>query len=201
MVGLFIRSCLTHTPKTPHCHHQKMGGGGMRGERSPNYDTPKPPRQKKYRKRTHLILIKSYWEDYMLGNPPFFFPIFWEALSVFKLQYIFFHFWLCELNLTDASCSLSFQTIPGMESYSDAMQSIRGLSQMVRFPFLHCGRPGQVALKILLSTGILHVQVIESINKCDVDIRRELFSSILVGSLFLFLGNWNYDCFFSFFWH
>ncbi|XP_026400810.1 actin-related protein 4-like [Papaver somniferum] len=44
------------------------------------------------------------------------------------------------------------QTIPGMESFADTAPSIRGLPQMV----------------------------IESINKCDVDIRRELFSSILL---------------------
>lgn len=44
------------------------------------------------------------------------------------------------------------QTIPGMESFSEFAPSVRGLSQMV----------------------------IESINKCDVDIRRELFSSILL---------------------
>ncbi|KAL1824736.1 hypothetical protein DCAR_0312837 [Daucus carota subsp. sativus] len=44
------------------------------------------------------------------------------------------------------------QTIPGMESYADIAASARGLPQMV----------------------------IESINKCDVDIRRELYSSILL---------------------
>ncbi|KAE9458208.1 hypothetical protein C3L33_09887, partial [Rhododendron williamsianum] len=43
------------------------------------------------------------------------------------------------------------QTIPGMESFVETAASVRGLPQMV----------------------------IESINKCDVDIRRELFSSIL----------------------
>ncbi|XXG71172.1 hypothetical protein AAC387_Pa07g0487 [Persea americana] len=42
--------------------------------------------------------------------------------------------------------------IPGMESFADSAPSVRGLPQMV----------------------------IESINKCDVDIRRELFSSILL---------------------
>ncbi|KAJ7978428.1 Actin-related protein [Quillaja saponaria] len=47
------------------------------------------------------------------------------------------------------------QTIPGMESFADIAPSVRGLPQMV----------------------------IESINKCDVDIRRELFSSILVNLL------------------
>uniref|UniRef100_A0A1D1YLI1 Actin-related protein 4 n=1 Tax=Anthurium amnicola TaxID=1678845 RepID=A0A1D1YLI1_9ARAE len=44
------------------------------------------------------------------------------------------------------------QTIPGLERFADSTASIRGLPQMV----------------------------IESINKCDVDIRRELFSSILL---------------------
>nr|XP_027186620.1 actin-related protein 4 isoform X3 [Cicer arietinum] len=44
------------------------------------------------------------------------------------------------------------QTIPGMESFAEIAPSVRGLPQMV----------------------------IESINKCDVDIRRELFSSILL---------------------
>ncbi|KAB1212648.1 Actin-related protein 4 [Morella rubra] len=44
------------------------------------------------------------------------------------------------------------QTIPGMENYAEMASSARGLPQMV----------------------------IESINKCDVDIRRELFSSILL---------------------
>ncbi|VFQ86681.1 unnamed protein product [Cuscuta campestris] len=44
------------------------------------------------------------------------------------------------------------QTIPGMESFSETAGSLRGLPQMV----------------------------IESINKCDVDIRRELYSSILL---------------------
>ncbi|RVX13968.1 Actin-related protein 4 [Vitis vinifera] len=44
------------------------------------------------------------------------------------------------------------QTIPNMESFADIAPSVRGLPQMV----------------------------IESINKCDVDIRRELFSSILL---------------------
>ncbi|KAK3015434.1 hypothetical protein RJ639_006144 [Escallonia herrerae] len=44
------------------------------------------------------------------------------------------------------------QTIPGMESYAETASSARGLPQMV----------------------------IESINKCDVDIRRELFSSVLL---------------------
>ncbi|KAH7858898.1 hypothetical protein Vadar_029185 [Vaccinium darrowii] len=44
------------------------------------------------------------------------------------------------------------QTIPGMESFADTAASVRGLPQMV----------------------------IDSINKCDVDIRRELFSSILL---------------------
>ncbi|XP_059641242.1 actin-related protein 4 isoform X1 [Cornus florida] len=44
------------------------------------------------------------------------------------------------------------QTIPGMESFAETASSVRGLPQMV----------------------------IESINKCDVDIRRELFSSILL---------------------
>ncbi|KAL0423752.1 UNVERIFIED_CONTAM: Actin-related protein 4, partial [Sesamum radiatum] len=48
------------------------------------------------------------------------------------------------------------QTIPGMESFVDTASSARGLPQMV----------------------------IESINKCDVDIRRELFSSILVEVIF-----------------
>ncbi|KAK6921138.1 Actin family, partial [Dillenia turbinata] len=44
------------------------------------------------------------------------------------------------------------QTIPGMEYFADTAASLRGLPQMV----------------------------VESINKCDVDIRRELFSSILL---------------------
>ncbi|KAM3248219.1 actin-related protein 4 [Capsicum chacoense] len=44
------------------------------------------------------------------------------------------------------------QTIPGMESFAETAASLRGLPQMV----------------------------IETINKCDVDIRRELFSSILL---------------------
>ncbi|GAA0185327.1 actin and actin related protein [Lithospermum erythrorhizon] len=44
------------------------------------------------------------------------------------------------------------QTIPGMDSYAKIASSVRGLPQMV----------------------------LESINKCDVDIRRELFSSILL---------------------
>ncbi|XP_022134917.1 actin-related protein 4 [Momordica charantia] len=44
------------------------------------------------------------------------------------------------------------QTIPGMESFTETARSAHGLPQMV----------------------------IESINKCDVDIRRELFSSILL---------------------
>ncbi|KAM7267379.1 hypothetical protein ACFE04_009545 [Oxalis oulophora] len=44
------------------------------------------------------------------------------------------------------------QTIPGMEHFAEISPSVRGLPQMV----------------------------IESINKCDVDIRRELFSSILL---------------------
>ncbi|CAH9084790.1 unnamed protein product [Cuscuta epithymum] len=44
------------------------------------------------------------------------------------------------------------QTIPGMESFSETAGSLRGLPQMV----------------------------IESINRCDVDIRRELYSSILL---------------------
>ncbi|OIW10042.1 hypothetical protein TanjilG_32782 [Lupinus angustifolius] len=44
------------------------------------------------------------------------------------------------------------QTIPGMESFAGIAPSIRGLPKMV----------------------------IDSINKCDVDIRRELFSSILL---------------------
>nr|XP_027071106.1 actin-related protein 4-like isoform X2 [Coffea arabica] len=44
------------------------------------------------------------------------------------------------------------QTIPGMENFAETVSSVRGLPQMV----------------------------LESINKCDVDIRRELFSSILL---------------------
>ncbi|KAL3512278.1 hypothetical protein ACH5RR_024995 [Cinchona calisaya] len=44
------------------------------------------------------------------------------------------------------------QTIPGMENFAEITPSVRGLPQMV----------------------------LESINKCDVDIRRELFSSILL---------------------
>ncbi|KAK4267975.1 hypothetical protein QN277_024686 [Acacia crassicarpa] len=44
------------------------------------------------------------------------------------------------------------QTIPGMESFAEMSSSVRGLPQMV----------------------------IESINRCDVDIRRELFSGILL---------------------
>lgn len=44
------------------------------------------------------------------------------------------------------------QSIPGMENFAEIAPSVRGLPQMV----------------------------IESINKCDVDIRRELFSSILL---------------------
>lgn len=44
------------------------------------------------------------------------------------------------------------QTIPGMENFAEIAPSLRGLPQMV----------------------------IDSINKCDVDIRRELFSSILL---------------------
>lgn len=44
------------------------------------------------------------------------------------------------------------QTIPGMESFTETARSAQGLPHMV----------------------------IESINKCDVDIRRELFSSILL---------------------
>ncbi|XP_027169181.1 actin-related protein 4 [Coffea eugenioides] len=43
-------------------------------------------------------------------------------------------------------------TIPGMENFAETAPSVRGLPQMV----------------------------LESINKCDVDIRRELFSSILL---------------------
>ncbi|GER51436.1 actin-related protein [Striga asiatica] len=45
-----------------------------------------------------------------------------------------------------------FETIPGMESFAEIASSARGLPQMV----------------------------VESINKCDVDIRRELYSSILL---------------------
>ncbi|GLT81313.1 hypothetical protein SLA2020_527040 [Shorea laevis] len=44
------------------------------------------------------------------------------------------------------------QTIPGMENFAEVAPSIRGLPQMV----------------------------LESINKCDVDIRKELFGSILL---------------------
>ncbi|KAK6925230.1 Actin family [Dillenia turbinata] len=44
------------------------------------------------------------------------------------------------------------QTIPGMEYFADIAAALRGLPQMV----------------------------VESINKCDVDIRRELFSTILL---------------------
>ncbi|KAE9611197.1 putative Actin family [Lupinus albus] len=44
------------------------------------------------------------------------------------------------------------RTIPGMESFAEIVPTVRGLPQMV----------------------------IDSINKCDVDIRRELFSSILL---------------------
>ncbi|CAN7098817.1 unnamed protein product [Brassica rapa subsp. narinosa] len=44
------------------------------------------------------------------------------------------------------------QTIPGMEKYGDMIPTVRGLPHMV----------------------------MESINKCDVDIRRELYSSILL---------------------
>ncbi|KAL0697881.1 hypothetical protein Bca4012_054003 [Brassica carinata] len=44
------------------------------------------------------------------------------------------------------------QTIPGMEKYADMIPSVRGLPHMV----------------------------MESINKCDVDIRRELYSSVLL---------------------
>jgi actin-like protein 6A len=44
------------------------------------------------------------------------------------------------------------QTIPGMEKYADMIPSVRGLPHMV----------------------------MESVNKCDVDIRRELYSSILL---------------------
>ncbi|GAV84426.1 Actin domain-containing protein [Cephalotus follicularis] len=44
------------------------------------------------------------------------------------------------------------QTIPGMENFAEITPSLRGLPQMV----------------------------LDSINKCDVDIRRELFSSILL---------------------
>ncbi|KAK2647825.1 hypothetical protein Ddye_015314 [Dipteronia dyeriana] len=44
------------------------------------------------------------------------------------------------------------QTIPGMENFAEIVPSVRGLPQMV----------------------------LECINKCDVDIRRELFSSILL---------------------
>jgi actin-like protein 6A len=44
------------------------------------------------------------------------------------------------------------QTIPGMEKYAEMIPSVRGLPHMV----------------------------MESINKCDVDIRRELYSSILL---------------------
>ncbi|CAL0324347.1 unnamed protein product [Lupinus luteus] len=44
------------------------------------------------------------------------------------------------------------QTIPGMESFAEIAPTVRGLPQMV----------------------------IDSINKCDVDIRRELFSSVLL---------------------
>ncbi|RZB95175.1 Actin-related protein 4 [Glycine soja] len=47
---------------------------------------------------------------------------------------------------------LLVQTIPGMESFAEIAPSIRGLPKMI----------------------------IESINKCDVDIRRELFSTILL---------------------
>ncbi|KAK3008826.1 hypothetical protein RJ639_014400, partial [Escallonia herrerae] len=55
-----------------------------------------------------------------------------------------------------ANKELLFVTIPGMESHAETAASARGLPQMV------------------------NSAVIESINKCDVDIRRELFSSILV---------------------
>ncbi|RHN38704.1 putative Actin family [Medicago truncatula] len=48
--------------------------------------------------------------------------------------------------------SLAQFSIPGMESFAEIALSVRGLPQMV----------------------------IKSINECDVDIRRELFSSILL---------------------
>nr|GMD68739.1 actin-related protein 4-like [Ipomoea batatas] len=48
--------------------------------------------------------------------------------------------------------SFSCTTIPGMESFAETATSLRGLPQMV----------------------------IESISRCDVDIRRELYSSILL---------------------
>ncbi|KAF8391956.1 hypothetical protein HHK36_022296 [Tetracentron sinense] len=60
---------------------------------------------------------------------------------------------ICFLDISVKTCpSYLNKMIPGMESFAESAHSIRGLPQMV----------------------------IESINKCDVDIRRELFSSILL---------------------
>jgi len=90
---------------------------------------------------------------------------------------------------------LMSQTIPGMESFAETAASLRGLPQMVGPFSLKFGHIDKISVKdtspskcssfafslffqlvIILKT----FQVIDSINKCGVDIRRELFSSILV---------------------
>jgi len=73
------------------------------------------------------------------------------------------------------------QTIPGMESFADTAL-VRGLPKMVMSSCLLMSTLDFI-LNISCSSHLLFLtspQVIESINKCDVDIRRELFSSILV---------------------
>ena len=81
------------------------------------------------------------------------------------------------------------QTIPGMETFVEIAPSVRGLPKMVYFCYFKCflfSTYSEFRIFFSLVTGhdfaifSEYVQIIESINKCDVDIRRELFSSILV---------------------
>lgn len=119
-----------------------------------------------------LVLSFSCWFQFILGS----------------FMFLFFIF---------------YQTIPGMENYADIASSFRGLPQMVNLwnvSWLVFWTFTVVILfpisRFCLVSFLSILQVIESINRCDVDIRRELFSSILVNQrffLFLFLSSNNLD--------
>ncbi|KAF3777433.1 Actin-related protein 4 [Nymphaea thermarum] len=71
-----------------------------------------------------------------------------------------------------------------MESLADSLPSLRGLPQMVKlFPYfliIYYYYFLYQHFNFCLLCSFLVSQVIESINKCDVDIRRDLFSTVLL---------------------
>jgi hypothetical protein len=74
------------------------------------------------------------------------------------------------------------QTIPGVDGFGDSTP-VRGLSRMVSFQsylLLRVWQHASVLCIAKIADNFVSTQVIDSVNRCDVDIRKELFSNILV---------------------